>query len=155
MLSFVKNPQLLRASEPHPPSLLPPPSPSSSDHFPLYDGYHTAYSAGYYDREHFGPSYADPMKTVDYRYREAHFYRRSSFALPDIFEEDEFDIEISSVLPTASGIGAPASTKSTSRRARLSRAVAAILGRWLSRRADPHGRMYDVPSERGSYRVYV
>ncbi|KAH8106918.1 hypothetical protein BXZ70DRAFT_1003813 [Cristinia sonorae] len=46
------------------------------------------------------PSYDDLMRTVDYRFHDQPpRYRRSSFALSDIWEEDEVEIEISDVLP--------------------------------------------------------
>ncbi|THH29847.1 hypothetical protein EUX98_g4354 [Antrodiella citrinella] len=45
------------------------------------------------------PSYDDLMSTVDHRYIEQPPHYRSSFALSDIWEEDEYEIEISNVLP--------------------------------------------------------
>jgi len=53
--------------------------------------------------------YDDLMKTVDYRYVEGEdddddepeTYRRSSFALSDIFEDDEHEIQISNILPSS------------------------------------------------------
>ncbi|KAL4244869.1 hypothetical protein ABKN59_001520 [Abortiporus biennis] len=59
------------------------------------------------------PYHEDPlMKTVDYRYVDPPpKYRRSSFALSDIFEEDEIEIEISSILPPLnSSTSSPASS---------------------------------------------
>ncbi|TCD70272.1 hypothetical protein EIP91_004173 [Steccherinum ochraceum] len=47
------------------------------------------------------PSYEELMKTVDYRYVEQPPRYRSSFALSDIWEEDEVEIEISSILPNS------------------------------------------------------
>ncbi|KAI0823571.1 hypothetical protein BC628DRAFT_1411581 [Trametes gibbosa] len=60
------------------------------------------------------------MQTVDYRYPEAERDRRSSFALSDIFELDEEDveIEISPVLPSTPHIASSAST-SKSAKARM------------------------------------
>ncbi|KAI0362622.1 hypothetical protein OH77DRAFT_1515820 [Trametes cingulata] len=59
----------------------------------------------------------DLMQTVDYRYSESERRPRSSFALSDIFESDEEDveIEISPVLPstpnTSSSVSTSKSTK--------------------------------------------
>ncbi|KAI0707804.1 hypothetical protein C8Q76DRAFT_628207 [Earliella scabrosa] len=55
----------------------------------------------------------DLMQTVDYRYTEK--CRRSSFALSDIFEldEEEVEIEISPVLPSAPNSASSISTSTT------------------------------------------
>ncbi|KAI8982820.1 hypothetical protein BD414DRAFT_85892 [Trametes punicea] len=63
----------------------------------------------------------DLMRTVDYRYPKTQTQQRSSFALSDIYETDEEDIEIeiSPVLPstpnTASSVSTTKSTKARMR----------------------------------------
>ncbi|GBE81831.1 hypothetical protein BKA93DRAFT_827995 [Sparassis latifolia] len=73
---------------------------SPSDHqLPSYGAVNSTRRAGYLKRH--PPPYEDLMKTVDYRHTEEPPRYRSSFALSDIFEDDEIEIEISSILPSS------------------------------------------------------